>query len=129
MLTMIGRRLLLGAGVLLAMGSAQATPIDDCNQSKDGELQIAGCTRLLRMDPFGPNAALAYGLRGEAYKDKGDLDRAIADYNEAIRQKPNFAEAFDRRGAAYQAMGDDARASADFAAAARLAASGQPATS
>ena len=71
MQVMICRRLLFGVSLLLAMGSAQATPIDDCNQSADGYLQIQACTRLLRLDPFGPNAALAYGLRGEAYEKQG----------------------------------------------------------
>ena len=29
---------------------------------------------------------------------KGDVDRAIADYNSAIRMNPSFAEAFYGRG-------------------------------
>ena len=35
---------------------------------------------------------------------QGDYDRAIADYNEALRLKPNSAEALDGRGAAYGAQ-------------------------
>jgi tetratricopeptide (TPR) repeat protein len=32
------------------------------------------------------------------YLDKGDLDGALRDFNEAIRLKPDFAEAFYNRG-------------------------------
>jgi len=114
MLMMIGRRLLLGASVVLAVGNAHATPIDDCNQSADAALQIEGCTRLLRLDPFGPNAALAYGLRGEAYKDKGDLDRAIVDFNSAITIDPESFNIYVNRGIAHRENGELDLALADF---------------
>ncbi len=37
---------------------------------------------------------------------KGDLDGAIADYNEAIRLNPQYANAYNNRGEAYFAKGD-----------------------
>ena len=111
---MICRRLLFGASLLLATGNAQATPIDDCNQSADGDLQIQACTRLLRLDPFGPNAALAYGLRGEAYKNKGELDRAITDFSSAITVDPKAFNIYVNRGIAYREKGDLDLALADF---------------
>jgi tetratricopeptide (TPR) repeat protein len=114
MLMMIGRTLLLGASVLLAVGNAHATPVDDCNQSADAALQIEGCTRLLRLDPFGPNAALAYGLRGEAYKDKGELDRAIVDFNSAIAIDPESFNFYVNRGIAHREKGELDLALADF---------------
>jgi Tfp pilus assembly protein PilF len=46
--------------------------------------------------------------------NKGDNDRAIADYNEAIRRDPNSALAFDNRGTAYLKKGDNDRAIADY---------------
>jgi len=60
--------------------------------------------------------------RGQAfmYRNKGDNDRAIADFNEAIRLKPNDASAYNNRGLAYAAKGDDDHATADFNEAARL---------
>ena len=36
--------------------------------------------------------------RGNAYDDKDDYDRAIADYNEAIRLDPKNSAAFFNRG-------------------------------
>ena len=64
--------------------------------------------------------ATAYRLRGVAYRDKGDLDRAITDFSEAIRLNPLLASAYHDRGVAYRAKGDQRRAIADHADAIRL---------
>jgi tetratricopeptide (TPR) repeat protein len=55
-----------------------------------------------------------------AYRAKGDLDRVIADYSEAIRLNPEDAGQYNNRGAAYQAKGNNNRAIADFNEAIRL---------
>jgi tetratricopeptide (TPR) repeat protein len=69
----------------------------------------------------------AYTLRARAYAQKGDHDRAIADYDEAIRLRPGprlgppggFLDAgamppyFDR-GLAYEKKGERERAVADY---------------
>ena len=51
---------------------------------------------------------------------KRDHDKAIADYNEAIRLKPDFAEAYNARGNAYDEKGDHDKAIADYNEAIRL---------
>ena len=79
-------RYLVGAGVILAFGSAKANPIDDCNQNPDAAKQIDGCTEFLTLEPESPYVALAYGLRGGAYE--GDLNRAVANFNHAIEIDP-----------------------------------------
>ena len=56
----------------------------------------------------------AYANRGWAYNDKGDYDRAIADFDRAIQLKPDYAEAYANRGWAYNNKGDYDRAIADF---------------
>jgi len=51
---------------------------------------------------------------------KGNTDRAIADYNEAIRLDSRFAHAFYIRGTAYEAKNDLAQALTDFRSFVRL---------
>ena len=51
--------------------------------------------------------------RGLSYAENGDYDRAIADYNEAIRIKPQ-ANFLTNRGDAYNEKGDFDRAIADY---------------
>ena len=100
---------LLVAGILsllLAAAEATANPIDDCNQSADLKKQIDGCTLFLQLNPFSPHVALAYGRRAVAYVHKGDLARAIADFDQAIRIDPRQARFLVGRGLAYRERGD-----------------------
>ena len=46
-------------------------------------------------------SAAYYAARGDAYLDKGDYDRAIQDYNQAISRDPKLAHALAARGDAY----------------------------
>jgi len=64
--------------------------------------------------------AKALLARGDEFNIKGDLDRAIADYEAALKADPGFAEALNGRGMAWRAKGDRRRALADFDAAIRL---------
>jgi tetratricopeptide (TPR) repeat protein len=83
--------------------------------------QINGCTAVLQSDRTSAgNRAVAYLLRGIAYDGKKDDDRAIADFNEALKINPNFAEAYNNRGSAVQAKGDYDRAIADYSEAIRI---------
>jgi tetratricopeptide (TPR) repeat protein len=66
------------------------------------------------------NDAEAYYKRGNTYAEKGDYDKAIFDFTEAIRLKPNYAEAYDLRGRAYVFKGDYDIAISDFNEAIRL---------
>jgi lipoprotein NlpI len=58
--------------------------------------------------------------RALAYGASDDLDRAIADYDAAIKLDPKSGKFVAARGDAYRAKGDDDRAVADFNAAIRL---------
>jgi len=68
-----------------------------------------------------PNRTKALSIEGNAYSDKGDNDRAIADYNEAIRPRSQRRHGLlPSRVAAYSDKGDKDRAIADYDAAIRL---------
>jgi tetratricopeptide (TPR) repeat protein len=60
-----------------------------------------------------PNDAYAYGLRGQIYDKKGDLDQGIADSNKAIEISPNYAFAYSERAWAYLVKGDYDKSWAD----------------
>ncbi|MDR0524545.1 MAG: tetratricopeptide repeat protein [Spirochaetaceae bacterium] len=48
------------------------------------------------------------------YDEKGDYDRAIGDFTQAIRLDPNYAAAYGTRGVAYSAIGQNSRAIQDL---------------
>ncbi len=58
--------------------------------------------------------------RGDDFNIKGDLDRAIADYDAALKVDPAYAEALNSRGMAWRSKGDRRRALTDFDAALKL---------
>lgn len=64
--------------------------------------------------------AISYNNSGLAFEAKGDLDRALTDYNEAIRLDPQNASFYINRGNTYEARGDLDHAIADYDQAIRL---------
>src|SRR5581483_762403 len=90
-------------GALLAVGVSQAFADDWESCAKDsGDAAIAACTQAIKSGRYlGASLALAYVNRGVEFKAKGDMPRAIADYNEAISQDPQQAAAYNNRGIAY----------------------------
>jgi len=69
-------------------------------------------------DPLDP--ATIYFYRGNAYNKKGEYDRAIADFNQALQLNPKLAAFFYHRGSAYGHKGEYDRAIADFTQALKL---------
>ena len=58
--------------------------------------------------------------RGNAYYDLGQYERAIEDWDEAIRLNPQAADAYYNRGLAYERLGRQEQADRDFAKAKEL---------
>ena len=71
---------------------------------------------------YRPTATLAEALAtaeeyfkwGSAYADKGEFDKAIADYTRAIELAPNAADVYYNRGSAYHEKGKYDRAIDDY---------------
>src|SRR5271157_2841835 len=101
----------LSLATICLAGPAQAQTRDEnwkhCEDTNP-DLSIAGCTALIQSGQESTeNLASEFTNRGNAYYTKGQLDLAIADYNQAIRLEPNFALAFSNRGAAYNSQGQE----------------------
>ena len=113
--------LLLGAWIQTAEADF-SQEVRQCDFGGDHpDIRIFACTRNIQSGRFiGKNLAIAFTNRGLAYKSKGLWDRAIADYDAAIRLKPDLAETFSNRGTAYYYKGQIDRALKDYDEAIRL---------
>lgn len=80
---------------------------------------IALSDRLIRSEPAREQAAFYYNARGFSYHMKGQYDRAITDYDEAIKRDPKGAM-YSNRGNAWLEKGEYARSLADHDRAIRL---------
>jgi lipoprotein NlpI len=81
----------------------------------------AACSRAIASGQLSErNVAITYNNRGNKWRHQGDPDRAIADYNEAIRLDPRFPQAYLNRGGAERGKGEYDSAIADYSEALRL---------
>ena len=105
--------------LLLALSSqapAYADRYADCNQSADADRTIVGCSQMINRGKRERRRkrSKSYNNRGLAYYNKGQYDRAIADYTKAIQINPKRASAYNRRGVAYAKKGQYDSAIADY---------------
>ena len=114
------RPLLAFASALIALFSILAAParaddMETCKKS-DGDDALAACTRLISSKTLrGGELAQAYVSRGLIYiRFKADWDRAIADYDEALKLNPKIAAAYTGRAAANLRKGNIDRALPDL---------------
>jgi tetratricopeptide (TPR) repeat protein len=85
------------------------------------EQKLESCTAVIQ-SPGQTREVLvaAYVNRGFNYDNKGEHDRAIVDFDEAIRLNPQYALAYNNRGVAYNGKGSYDRALLDLDEAIRL---------
>ena len=91
----------------------------DCN-SRNADQAIAGCTRAIAAEANDQERANAHNNRGAAYGNKREHERAIADFDAALRLDPTHSRARFNRGLMQRALGRDKAAIADFTEAIRL---------
>lgn len=86
-----------------------------------GEVAIAACTRLISSGEFDGDAlAVIYFDRGVTWYTIGEYDRAIQDYDRALKLTPQFAQAVFNRGNALDEKGQFDRAIQDYDQAIKL---------
>jgi tetratricopeptide (TPR) repeat protein len=118
-------------GISLAAASAFAQTAQDHRwcEGEDGATpgqRIEGCSAVIKAArEKGDKLAEVFNDRGVAYRLNGDLERAIADYSQAIRLNGKFAAAFNNRGVAYDKKGEYDRAIQDYDQAIKLKASAE----
>ena len=83
--------------------------------------RIDGCSAVIKAGrEKGDKLAEVFNNRGVAYRLKGDHERAIQDYGQAIKLNAKFAAAYNNRGVAYDHKGDYDRAIQDYEQAIKL---------
>jgi tetratricopeptide (TPR) repeat protein len=83
--------------------------------------QISGCTNAIKSGKLGgKDLAVAFAIRGSAYRARGEPKRAVEDYDQAVKLNPHDADVFFRRGIAHGTLGDADRAMGDFDQAIKL---------
>ncbi len=109
-----------GAAVAWPVMAAPATDADTCINTS-GDAAIAACTRAINSGKFKESDRAAhYAMRGFELSKKGQHDRAIADYEQAIRFDAGLVWAYAWRGDSYRAKSELDRAIADYDQAIRI---------
>jgi len=119
------RGLIVVMGALAAAPAAAQTPQQRelCYKTTAADEQtISSCTAVIQGGKESPqDLGTAYYNRGIGYQNKKDYDRALSDYDQALRLRPNYSSAFNNRGNVFQALGKYERAIQDYDQASRIA--------
>lgn len=105
----------VAVAMLLACAAvhARAEVATDCF-SEDWERRIAGCTAIIEDPATQPQELVqALAMRALSLSVKGQYERAIEDYDAAIRFAPDFAVALNNRAWAYYKWGQPAKGMTD----------------
>ena len=122
------KRVLLAAGILLIVSNwASAEKCELLVEGENVDAVIAGCTeKMTESSRLGSSAGykLALCFRGRAYREKGEIARAIADLSKCIalwendpkrfEYKELWSVAYQDRGKAYRSVADFDHAISDF---------------
>jgi tetratricopeptide (TPR) repeat protein len=109
---------LLAAGLRGQIGAGIETR--NCQNLSSGQPNPA-CTPAAVPEGFSPlNLAENYYLTGNAWYEKGDLDKALDAFDQAIRIYPNLSTAYWARGAIRDRKGQYDQAIADYSEAIRI---------
>jgi lipoprotein NlpI len=92
-----------------------------CAEITDWDQRLPYCNAAIESGQLSTaNLATAFDCRGDVYRHKANYDRAIQDFDQAIRLSPQFAGAFNNRCLTYHEKGNYDRAIQDCDEAIRL---------
>src|SRR5262245_40255043 len=95
-------------------GALSAQSVRQCNGAEPVPA-IMGCTAIINARSSSPTQKSgALTNRGRAFAQRGEMERAIADFNQAVQIDPMNSRAWANRGDFYSAMGDYERAVQDY---------------
>jgi len=124
---MILRASLAAIALTVAGASASAqvlTPDHHACVNSQGTVEPAdqekACSAVIKLGGAQENVAIAYSNRGNSFLRRGQNERAIQDYNQAIGLDARFADAYRNRGAAWFNLEAYDKALPDYDAAIRL---------
>ncbi|MER8705384.1 tetratricopeptide repeat protein [Mesorhizobium sp. M1088] len=111
------RQFLVCLVVMLVSALPALSASSDCvsDDEVEASTRIAACTRMIE-DATEPleNRGIAYFKRGNALTERGDYDRAIADYSAFIGIAPTVASGYYNRGISWVFKGDYDKGIADL---------------
>jgi tetratricopeptide (TPR) repeat protein len=109
--------------VLSILPAAALTDKDrqDCEQMTNPGLKVAACTRILNTVNLAKDLqAFGHHHRGVGLLLQSNYDRAIVEFNEALRADPTYKRSYNSRGNAWKGKGELDHAIADYNEAIRL---------
>jgi tetratricopeptide (TPR) repeat protein len=113
----IGVALLLAGGLLCAPPAFALTKLEIACAGSAGatiEQRIAACTKIIASGRgTAHDRAVAFNNRGGAFYYKGQVERAMADYEQAITLDPFYAHAYNNRCWSGAVLGRTEQAAAD----------------
>lgn len=103
-------------GYMGAVGAAVSTSESgNCSATGKAEDRIVACTDVIMSAALtGEDVTHAYRLRGLAYRDASNFERAIEDFGEALRLQPGNASILFERAGTYASLGDFSSAISDY---------------